>query len=446
MFKIVSLENSHLYRSTFNLIFLHQVLTTTVLLACVYGAPYDNPTKSGTLQEVSKYHVTAQNKDSPAVAATRLDRPSPVNPAVISDPAPAPKNTPTITRLTGSEEEKLRKTRENASQKPAVESHSDSYGQKIKTIQGPTTVAAPTTVKVQPAVVHEHKTKRSADHTAEHTKATEELKKTADQEKTKEDQVIAAGAKKPEEFKRTNAEVSRKPLSKRESDSVKVQDRPQVNVKPVEEQKTTEKAPASTTASYQHLSPTSVHTSFSNTWTRPQAQAQPAVVAQKDQDKVPAASDNKPILATIDPLKPVNDAKTSTTTVAPSSSTTSAGHIHRSRRGVDETEAQDEPKDPKPTKAWWRSLDLNKKEKEEVKPEVVSAQLKETKKPVELIDAQKDKANHKRETVEADKTSTAAPIQKPNRQSEPLQSEVDNKPPQFVRPVPVAQVLGHKEA
>lgn len=228
-----------------------------------------------------------------------------------------------------------------------------------------------------------------------------------------------------------------------------------LNSKPIvkREDVTTESAPTSTTHAAHHLVPTAVHSTFSQTWTRPQAHA---AETEKADDKVPAASDNKPVLATIDPFKPVQNVKftttTTTSTVAPS--TTAASHI-RVRRGKDETESQEEPKEPKPTKAWWRSLDFNSKKEEEKKPETSTVAHKEvvTQKPVVAAPSSaltKDKVTQKREANDSDKkTTTVSPsttTTNKNRQSDLSAPEYDTKPPQFVHPVPVSQILGQKQA
>lgn len=227
-----------------------------------------------------------------------------------------------------------------------------------------------------------------------------------------------------------------------------------LNSKPIvkREDVTTETAPASTTHAAHHLVPTAVHSTFSQTWTRPQAH--PAEVEKTD-DKVPAASDNKPVLASIDPFKAVQNEKftttTTTTTVAPS--TTAASHI-RVRRGNDETESQEEPKEPKPTKAWWRSLDFNSKKDEEKKPETSTVAHKDvvTQKSVVAAPSSvltKDKVTQKREANDSDKkTTTVSPstTTNKNRQSDLSAPEYDTKPPQFVHPVPVSQILGQKQA
>lgn len=509
-------------------------------------APYDNPPKSGVVQEISKYHVTAQNKDSAAVQATRLDHPSPVNPAVVSEPAP--KNTPVVTRLTGSEEEKLRKTRENASPKPSVEAHSDSYGTKIKPIEGPTTVSTPTNVKTSAGLtVHQH-TKRSAEHVPEH----KEENKKEDATKPEEDSHVHIAPVRHDELKRTRDEVKRPysvaQVEKRDTESVKVQDKPQVNIKPTithpadknEDKKTINPTPSCnthechnadhhhkreatsaptndqinvkatsspipaqavhdsfaaheqhqqqqqqhhisekttskpiakresvttestssspavvTSAPHHHLHPTLVHSTFSQTWTRPQA--------VPEADKAVAASENKPTVADVSAVKPVHaihETKEGTSTTAAPSSTTSAGH--RVRRGVDQTEEQDGPTSPKPTKAWWRSLEFNKKEekpeaktdvpkvedkkinKEEVKKDEVKKEDSKTAPAVVAASLKKDK----RETQEKTSDVTAAPAvnQKQTRPAEQLPYEDDNKPPHFVRPVPVSQILGKEQA
>lgn len=367
-----------------------------------------------------------------------------------------------------------------------------------KTVEGPTPV--PTSVPVKPQVaVDTHVHKRNADHTPEHTEATKKQEESGvkpsdfvrtpeNDKKVKETDsahISIAPAKKEEkvdtavkvaiENKETvescgNSCTKEHQHHKRGATTshptatevaAKIPVVPAVHVDSKDEKRPVANAPTTakpiskredvTTAAPHHLAPTSVHSSFSHTWTRPQAN--PAAEVHKEHEQVPAASDNKPVIAVIDPLKPVHDAKVPvSTTVAPS---TTAAIGHRVRRGLDETEEQDQPKEPKPTKAWWRSLDLNKREDVKKAPESTSVAAKDQKKPIEPtpITVTKDKkVTQKRETndkVEEKKPSGGVPVtstQKPSRPSEQSQPEFDNTPPQFVHPVPVAQILGQKQA
>lgn len=449
-------------------------------MGCALAAPtpYDNPTKTGTVQEISKYHVTGHTDaavhepthDKPAVVpAPHLDKADPQPPSPVASygqhiEGPTPVSVHHKREADHHEEAK----KKDEEKKLAQPSDFKRTTGDVKTTHGDVATAKRESVHLKEeekpqghakvptehlhhdspcdsacAKKHDHQHKREA---ASNPATTEvNTKVTVVHAKlTKETSVENKEKKTEEGFTTAKAIVKR-------------------------EDSTTEKVPASTTAAHSHhLAPTAVHSSFSHTWTRPQSS--PAVEAQKDEEKVPAASDFKPVVATIDPFKPFSNqahassTTSSTTTTAAPSTTHAAGH--RVRRGNDETEEQDQEKEPKPTKPWWRSLSLNKKEEaeEKKKPENAAPVVRHDdalKKPVPVVPSvavaevdKKDKVTQKRETVTkdaeeqqqqkkqpADGTST----QKPNRQLEQGPTEFDNKPPQFIHPVPVAQILGQKQ-